>query len=75
MENLVERLREEAGRDDIAYRTVTVLMDAALKIEQLEAALKTAHDVFAGEIEGLHKIILMNQPDYKRTIVASVDGL
>ena len=37
MENLVERLREEAGRDDIVYRTVTVLMDAALKIEQLES--------------------------------------
>lgn len=29
----------------------------------------------ADEIEALHKVIEMNQPDYKRTIVASVDGL
>lgn len=45
------------------------------RIALLEGALANAHEVFAAEIEGLHKIILMNQPDYKRTIVASVDGL
>lgn len=49
--------------------------EAANRLELVEGALKTAHDVFAAEIEGLHKIILMNQPGYKRTIVASVDDL
>lgn len=35
---------------------------------------KTAKEA-AAEIEGLHKIIEMNQPGYKREIVSSVDGL
>lgn len=40
MSDIVERLREEAARDDLAYRTVTILADAALRIEQLEDTLK-----------------------------------
>lgn len=40
MPDIAERLREEAGRDDIAYRTVTVLLDAALTIEQMRVKLK-----------------------------------
>lgn len=42
MVDIVERLREEAGRDDLAYRTVTVLMDAATAIEQQRAKITKA---------------------------------
>lgn len=46
---------------------------AAAEIARLQGALKIVRDIIAAE--GLDKIIEMNQPDYKRTIVASVDGL
>lgn len=39
MADIVDRLRIEGGRDDIAYHTVTILMDAALEIDRVRSAL------------------------------------
>ena len=55
MQNLVERLREEAGRDDIAYRTVTVLMDAALEIERLRGKIDLVMDHDSNLIDALER--------------------
>ena len=55
MQNLVERLREEAGRDDIAYRTVTVLMDAALEIERLRGKIDLVVDHDSNLIDALER--------------------
>lgn len=75
---LIEHLR--AGENDPMWADhcempKRVAKAAADRIEMLEAAAKQAHQVFAAEIEGLHKIIEMNKPDYKRTVVVSIDGL
>jgi hypothetical protein len=48
------------------YTIMETMRAAADRIELDEGALATAHEVFAAEIEGLHKIIEMNQPGYKR---------
>lgn len=58
---LVERLRQYVEIADGDKMTVILcddLTEAANRIDLVEAALKAAHDVFAAEIEGLHKIIL-----------------
>lgn len=56
------------------YTIMETMREAAERIEMLEAPSATTHELFAAEIESLHKIIEMNRPDYKRTIVSSVEG-